>query len=159
MDLSTLWWGIFHILINKPFIYLTLNDIQWMIQLYISLAIHVVHYITLHYIKLHYIVNLFRYLINIWSKQHFWHYWQNNTLDFEWPSLFSILKKVELGHRLWWPLFIIKINLFFWLGFKSHQHIGYVATFQLYWWKKTSGTSQYIFSGTSRHLSRTTNIL
>ena len=51
-------------------------------------------------------------------------------------------------------------KLLFLLGFRSHQHCkGYMATFQLYWWKKTSSFPSCIISDRSRHLSRTTNIL
>jgi hypothetical protein len=54
--------------------------------------------------------------------------------------------------------FIHKICLFV-FGFTSHRHsIGHVATFQLYWWKKTSGAPPCIISGTNGHLSRTTDV-
>ena len=40
-----------------------------------------------------------------------------------------------------------------------HQYCnGYMATFQLYWWRKTSGAPLCIISGMSRHLSRTTDV-
>jgi hypothetical protein len=35
--------------------------------------------------------------------------------------------------------------------------IGHIATFQLYWWRKTSGALPCIISGTDGHLSRTTD--
>ena len=42
-------------------------------------------------------------------------------------------------------------------GYTSHQHYkGYMATFKLYLWRKTSGVPLCIISGTSGHLSRTT---
>ena len=51
------------------------------------------------------------------------------------------------------PLVIVR------LGFMSHQHRkGYMATFQRYWWRKTSDAPQCIISGTSEHLSRTTGV-
>ena len=41
-------------------------------------------------------------------------------------------------------------SIFFWLGFMSHQHCkGYLVTFQLYCWMKTSGASPCIISGVS----------
>jgi hypothetical protein len=50
--------------------------------------------------------------------------------------------------------------LFVWLGFTLHQHkISHMTTFQLYWWRKTSGALPCIISGTNGHLSRTTDVL
>jgi hypothetical protein len=50
--------------------------------------------------------------------------------------------------------------VFFFVGFTSHQYCkGCMATFQLNWWKKTSGVLPCIISDMNRHLSRTTNIL
>ena len=34
-----------------------------------------------------------------------------------------------------------------------------MATFQLYWWMKTSDAPTFIISGTNRHPSRTTDVL
>ena len=49
--------------------------------------------------------------------------------------------------------------MIFWLGFMSHQHRKcYMATFQLYWCRKTSCASLCIISGTSGHLSRPTDV-
>jgi hypothetical protein len=36
--------------------------------------------------------------------------------------------------------------------------IGHMATFQLYWWRKTSGALPCINSGTNGHMSRTTDV-
>jgi hypothetical protein len=45
------------------------------------------------------------------------------------------------------------------LGFTSHRHsICHIATFLLYWWRKTSGALPYIISGTNGYLSRTTDV-
>jgi hypothetical protein len=45
------------------------------------------------------------------------------------------------------------------VGFTSHRHsIGHIATFQLYWWRRTSGALLCIISGTNGHLSRTTDV-
>jgi hypothetical protein len=42
------------------------------------------------------------------------------------------------------------MNLFICLGFKSHRHsIGHSATFQLYWWRKTSGALPCTITGTT----------
>ena len=44
-------------------------------------------------------------------------------------------------------------------GFTSHQHCkGYMATFQVYWCMKTSGSFPSIISGTSGHPSRITDV-
>ena len=52
-----------------------------------------------------------------------------------------------------------QIFYFFWLGFTLHQHCkDGMESFHIYWWRKTLG-SLYIISGTSGHLSRTTDIL
>ena len=59
------------------------------------------------------------------------------------------------------PHFIKKYvtRTFFWMGFTLHQQYnGYKVTFQLYWCRKTSGASPCIISGTSRNMSRTTNV-
>ena len=45
---------------------------------------------------------------------------------------------------------------FIWLGSTPHQK-GYMATSQLYWWRKISGTPPCIISSCSGHLSRTTH--
>jgi hypothetical protein len=56
-------------------------------------------------------------------------------------------------------MFFVVVFLLEGVGLTSHQQsTGHMATFQLYWWRKTSGTPLYIISGTNRHLSRTTNI-
>jgi hypothetical protein len=50
-----------------------------------------------------------------------------------------------------WCLFVC----LFW-GFTLHRHsIGHIATFQLYWWWKTSGALPCITSGTNGHLMST----
>ena len=36
--------------------------------------------------------------------------------------------------------------------------VDYTATFQLYWWRKTSGAPPCIIPGMSGHLSRTTDV-
>ena len=56
---------------------------------------------------------------------------------------------------------LITVSLrIFWFDLMSHQHCkGYMVTFQLYWWKKTSGAPSCIISGKRWHPSRTTNIL
>jgi hypothetical protein len=42
------------------------------------------------------------------------------------------------------------------LGFTSYRYnIGHMATFQLYWWRNTSGEIPCIISGTNGHLNRT----
>jgi hypothetical protein len=42
--------------------------------------------------------------------------------------------------------------------FYRHTFTGNRVIFQLYWWRKTSGALLCIIWGTSRHLSRTTNV-
>ena len=45
---------------------------------------------------------------------------------------------------------------FFLVGFTSHQHCeGNMATFQLYWWRKTSGALRVLFQ---ERTSRTTDV-
>jgi hypothetical protein len=51
---------------------------------------------------------------------------------------------------------IIKVTL---CPFKCKCSIGHMATFQFYWWRKTSGGLLYIISGRNRHLSKTTDVL
>jgi hypothetical protein len=52
------------------------------------------------------------------------------------------------------------VCLFVCLSFTSHLHsIGHLATFQLYWWRKTSGALPCVISGTNEHLSRTNDLL
>jgi hypothetical protein len=52
-----------------------------------------------------------------------------------------------------------RFEYFFYLGFTSHRHsIGHLATFQLYWWRKTSGTPPSMLLGTNGLLSRTTDV-
>ena len=43
---------------------------------------------------------------------------------------------------------MLRKQSFFWLGFKSRQGFkGYMATFQLYLWRKASGATPCIISG------------
>ena len=54
---------------------------------------------------------------------------------------------------------MIEFFLLLLLSFTSHQQCkGYLATFQLYWWRKTLGAPPCIISGTNWHLSRTNNV-
>jgi hypothetical protein len=62
---------------------------------------------------------------------------------------------LESQRLLWQSL----VALFVCLDFTSHRHsICHMATFQLYWWRKTSGTLPCIILGTNGQLSRTTNV-
>jgi hypothetical protein len=53
----------------------------------------------------------------------------------------------------------MRVYVFVCLDFTSHRHsIGPFATFQLYWWRKTSGALPCIISGPNGHSSRTTDV-
>jgi hypothetical protein len=66
----------------------------------------------------------------------------------------SKLRCSEPYSRFWTACFVLFV-----LGFTSYRHsIGHIATFQLDWWRKTSGALPCIISGTNGHLSRTTDV-
>jgi hypothetical protein len=59
-----------------------------------------------------------------------------NCYDLNWVGHVQHIL-VERGMSVW---------LFVWLGFTSHRHsIGDMATFQLYWWRKTSCDFRALF--------------
>jgi hypothetical protein len=63
----------------------------------------------------------------------------------------------------WFFFFLVYLFFFLskwvYLGFISHQHCGgYMPTFQLFWWRKTSFVSHCIITDMNGHLSRTTDV-
>ena len=75
------------------------------------------------------------------------------------PAHLSLCKNPDIiSVSLNYVVCYLNAIIFVWV-LTLHQHCkGYIATFQLYWWRKTSGAPSCIVSGMSGHLSRITDI-
>ena len=81
-----------------------------------------------------------------------------------WPHFESVRSVMNSNIFTGLNVFFKALNFCFWqvpqsFDFTLHQHCkGYIATINLYWWRKISGAPLCIISGTSRHPSRTTDV-